>query len=93
MELTKEQLFKLILGGFINLIGTAIRYFASYIASSEDNFQPRLVVILVGQFVAAAAQPFFLNAPPKYAAMWFSESSRTTGTTIGSICEFNQGIC
>jgi len=85
-------LFKLILGGIINLIGTAIRYFASYIDSSDENFQPRLVVILVGQFIAASAQPFFLNAPPKYAAVWFSESSRTTGTTIGSICEFIHDI-
>lgn len=81
-------MLKLILGGFINLIGTATRYFASFIESSDDNFQPRLVVILIGQFIAAAAQPFFLNAPPKYAAVWFSESSRTTGTTIGSVCEW-----
>lgn len=68
------------------------RYLASYIESSEDNFQPRLIVILVGQFIAAAAQPFFLNAPPKYAAIWFSESSRTIGTTIGSICELKNVV-
>ncbi|XP_037033795.1 MFS-type transporter EF102-like isoform X2 [Bradysia coprophila] len=72
-------------GGLINLVGTAIRYFASFISSSEDNFEPRLVVILLGQFIAASAQPFFLNAPPKYAAIWFSESSRAIGTTIGSV--------
>ncbi|KAJ6646813.1 MFS-type transporter EF102 [Pseudolycoriella hygida] len=75
----------LILGGVINLVGTGMRYFASFIDSSVDSFQPRLVVVLLGQFIAASAQPFFLNAPPKFAAVWFSESSRTIATTIGSV--------
>ncbi|KAF9134566.1 hypothetical protein BGW39_006659, partial [Mortierella sp. 14UC] len=35
--------------------------------------------------IASGAQPFFLNAPPKFAAVWFSEDGRTTATMIGSV--------
>lgn len=75
----------LIVGGVINLVGTWTRYFASFIDQDPKDFNARLTVVLIGQFIAAAGQPFFLNAPPKYAAVWFSESTRTTGTTIGSV--------
>jgi len=75
------------LGGIINIVGTWIRYFASFIESSEESNEARMAVVLTGQFIAATAQPFFLNAPPKFAAVWFSESSRAMATTIGSLCK------
>ena len=82
----------MILGGLVNIIGTWTRYAASFIESSEESNEARMAVVLTGQFIAATAQPFFLNAPPKYAAVWFSESSRATATTIGSMCKLELNL-
>lgn len=71
----------------LNIIGTSTRYFASFIHSSQDSYQVRLIVVLIGQFIAAMSQPYFLNSPPKYAAMWFSDKSRALAITIGSMCK------
>ncbi|KAG0242679.1 hypothetical protein BGW41_003782 [Actinomortierella wolfii] len=75
----------LLFGSIIQVIGALIRFLAKFVSASEGNNAGRLAMTFVGQLIAAAAQPFFLNAPPKYAAMWFSESGRTTATMIGSV--------
>ncbi|KAF9977653.1 hypothetical protein BGZ73_005369 [Actinomortierella ambigua] len=75
----------LLFGALIQVIGALVRYLAKFIEASEGNNSGRLAMTFVGQLIAAAAQPFFLNAPPKFAAMWFSESGRTTATMIGSV--------
>ncbi|GJJ68582.1 MFS transporter, FLVCR family, MFS-domain-containing protein 7 [Entomortierella parvispora] len=75
----------LLFGATIQLVGAFLRYFANFIASSPGHNGGRLALTLVGQIIAAAAQPFFLNVPPKFAAVWFSENGRTTATMIGSV--------
>ncbi|KAF9580443.1 hypothetical protein BGW38_002915 [Lunasporangiospora selenospora] len=75
----------LLFGAIIQVIGAWLRYFANFIESTPENPGGRLALTLIGQVIAASAQPFFLNVPPKYAAVWFSESGRTTATMIGSV--------
>ncbi|KAF9903111.1 hypothetical protein EC991_004137 [Linnemannia zychae] len=75
----------LIFGASIQIIGAWLRYFANFIDSTPDNNTGRLVLTMIGQVIAAGAQPFFLNLPPKFAAVWFSDQGRTTATMIGSV--------
>ncbi|KAG0326165.1 hypothetical protein BGZ99_009962 [Dissophora globulifera] len=75
----------LLFGASIQIIGSWLRYFANFIESTPQNSGGRLALTLIGQVIAAAAQPFFLNLPPKFAAVWFSENGRTTATMIGSV--------
>jgi hypothetical protein len=39
---------------------------------------------LLGQIIVALAQPFLLNAPTKFAASWFSPTSRATVNTVAT---------
>ncbi|KAF9907290.1 hypothetical protein BX616_000470 [Lobosporangium transversale] len=75
----------LLFGASIQFIGALLRYIAHFITSTPDSPGGRVALTLVGQIIAASAQPFFLNVPPKYAAVWFSENGRTTATMIGSV--------
>ncbi|KAF9094246.1 hypothetical protein BGX27_001502 [Mortierella sp. AM989] len=75
----------LLFGAGIQILGSWLRYFSNFIDSSPQNPGGRLALTLIGQVIAAAAQPFFLNVPPKFAAVWFSENGRTTATMIGSV--------
>ncbi|KAF9087668.1 hypothetical protein BGX23_007962 [Mortierella sp. AD031] len=75
----------LIFGAALQIVGSWLRYLGTLIKSTIDEPEGRLALTLVGQVIAAAAQPFFLNIPPKYAAVWFSEHGRATATMIGSV--------
>ncbi|KAG0337829.1 hypothetical protein BG004_007482 [Podila humilis] len=75
----------LLFGALVQFVGAWLRYFANFIESTPGNSGGRLALTLVGQVIGAAAQPFFLNVPPKYAAVWFDEKGRTTATMIGSV--------
>ncbi|KAF9921910.1 hypothetical protein FBU30_008016 [Linnemannia zychae] len=75
----------LLFGATIQIVGAWLRFFAKFIESTPENNTGRLVLTMVGQVIAAGAQPFFLNLPPKFAAVWFSENGRTTATMIGSV--------
>jgi len=75
----------LLFGGTIQILGSWLRYFANFIDSTPQSPGGRLALTLVGQIIASAAQPFFLNVPPKFAAVWFSENERTTATMIGTV--------
>ncbi|KAG0271794.1 hypothetical protein BGZ95_000350 [Linnemannia exigua] len=75
----------LIFGASIQIVGAWLRYFAHFIDSTPENNTGRLVLTMVGQVIAAGAQPFFLSLPPKFAAVWFSDQGRTTATMIGSV--------
>ncbi|KAF9101001.1 hypothetical protein BGX27_000135 [Mortierella sp. AM989] len=71
----------LLFGAGVQIIGALLRYVANFV----DTTGGRLALTLVGQIIGASAQPFFLNVPPKYAAVWFSENGRTTATMIASV--------
>ncbi|KAF8935012.1 major facilitator superfamily domain-containing protein [Dissophora ornata] len=75
----------LLFGATIQIVGSWLRYFSNFIDSTPESPGGRLALTMVGQIIAAAAQPFFLNVPPKFAAVWFSENGRTTATMIGSV--------
>ncbi|KAF9932600.1 hypothetical protein FBU30_007746 [Linnemannia zychae] len=77
--------FSLLFGAIIQVIGAALRYIATFVDSTPESPGARLALTMVGQIIASGAQPFFLNAPPKFAAVWFSEDGRTTATMIGSV--------
>ncbi|KAF9931668.1 hypothetical protein FBU30_009729 [Linnemannia zychae] len=75
----------LLFGACIQVLGSWLRYLAHYVEPTSANPNSRLIMTLVGQIIAAGAQPFFMNIPPKFAAVWFSEDSRTTATMIGTV--------
>ncbi|KAF9434692.1 hypothetical protein BGZ76_007578 [Entomortierella beljakovae] len=75
----------LLFGAGIQVIGALLRYLANFIPSTPESSGGRLALTLIGQIIGASAQPFFLNVPPKYAAVWFSENGRTTATMIASV--------
>ncbi|KAF8977350.1 hypothetical protein BGZ46_007464 [Entomortierella lignicola] len=71
----------LLFGAGIQVVGALLRYIGNFVHTDGG----RLALTLIGQIIGAAAQPFFLNVPPKYAAVWFSENGRTTATMIASV--------
>lgn len=75
----------LLFGGALQIVGSWLRFFAHFVDSSPSHAGGRLALTLVGQIIGASAQPFFLNTPPKFAALWFSERGRTTATMIGTV--------
>jgi FLVCR family MFS transporter 7 len=75
----------LLFGAGIQVLGAWLRYFGHFVGSTPENRTGRLVLTLLGQVIAAGAQPFFMNLPPKFAAVWFSENGRTTATMIGTV--------
>jgi len=65
----------LVFGGCLNAAGALIK-----LASlSKDRFW----VSFLGQTVAACAQSFILEIPPKIASLWFGPSEVSTATSIG----------
>ncbi|KAF9156219.1 hypothetical protein BG015_006622 [Linnemannia schmuckeri] len=75
----------LLFGAGIQVLGSWLRYFGHFVESTPESPTGRLVLTLLGQVIAAGAQPFFMNLPPKFAAVWFSENGRTTATMIGTV--------
>ncbi|KAG0274371.1 hypothetical protein BGZ95_009858 [Linnemannia exigua] len=75
----------LLFGAGIQVLGAWLRYFGHFVESTPENNTGRLVLTLLGQVIAAGAQPFFMNLPTKFAAVWFSEDGRTTATMIGTV--------
>eukprot|EP01135_Chromosphaera_perkinsii_P001434 Nk52_evm2s169 gene=Nk52_evmTU2s169 len=80
--LDSKGLFKgvVLCGALLNFVGGWARYASSF-ASTDDKFG----VIMVGQIIAACAQPFILNSPTKLAAMWFGDKERTTANMVGTV--------
>ena len=61
-----------------NIFGAWARY------ALLDYFEDFRLVLL-GQIVAAIAQPFLLNGVSKVATVWFPDDERALATTIGSL--------
>ncbi|KAF9144344.1 hypothetical protein BG015_000139 [Linnemannia schmuckeri] len=75
----------LVFGAALQIVGSWLRFLGTLADSTPEQPKGRLALTLIGQVIAAAAQPFFMNVPPKYAAVWFSEHGRATATMIGSV--------
>jgi FLVCR family MFS transporter 7 len=42
-------------------------------------------VLMLGQFLAACAQPFIMFVPTKLAALWFPDTQRAIANTLASM--------
>eukprot|EP01127_Copromyxa_protea_P017999 TRINITY_DN5573_c0_g1_i1.p1 TRINITY_DN5573_c0_g1~~TRINITY_DN5573_c0_g1_i1.p1 ORF type:complete len:468 (-),score=64.07 TRINITY_DN5573_c0_g1_i1:33-1436(-) len=72
----------LLLGAWLNMLGAWLRYGSVFIRSSQIG---TLTMLYGGQLLAAFAQPFVLNSPPKMALLWFSTEGRATADMVGTI--------
>ncbi|KAE9556411.1 hypothetical protein FO519_000296 [Halicephalobus sp. NKZ332] len=70
------------LGAALNLLGNLLRVLGSISSIPSSD---RFLIVLLGQSIAACAQPFIMYLPTKLAAFWFPESQRAVANTIGSM--------
>ena len=65
------------------LVSSWIRYAGTANISSEASY----ALIILGQIIGGAAQPFFLILGPKYSQTWFDLKGRMTATMVLSVGE------
>jgi len=76
--------FTLLLGGVLTAGGALLRLIVAYsinTCSSECLY----AIMLLGQALAALAQPLFVNVAAHVAAIWFAPAERDLATTLGSM--------
>jgi len=74
----------ILVGGAFTAVGSAVRLLS--VESLERDGQSRTFVwLMVGQCIAALANPFFTNAPARISADWFADDERALATTIGAM--------
>ncbi|XP_022096528.1 major facilitator superfamily domain-containing protein 7-like isoform X2 [Acanthaster planci] len=71
----------MMMGAWLNVVGLGVRYISTIEQVQGDI---KFIVVMIGQGLAAMAQPFILFAPTKLAALWFPESQRAIANTLGS---------
>lgn len=72
----------LILGSWLNMLGSAVRVVGVLSFLPERSMFP---VVMVGQTLCALAQPLVIFTPTKLAALWFPEHQRATANMIASM--------
>ncbi|XP_045189927.2 solute carrier family 49 member A3-like [Mercenaria mercenaria] len=72
----------LLISAWLNGLGGLLRNISTLDVIPEDH---AYTVLLIGQILAACAQPFVMFAPTKLAALWFPENRRATANMIGSM--------
>lgn len=72
----------LLISAWLNGIGGLLRNISTLDVVPHDH---AYTVLLIGQILAASAQPFVMFAPTKLAAIWFPENRRATANMIGSM--------
>jgi FLVCR family MFS transporter 7 len=70
----------ILLGAWLTAAGCAVRA----LALAADGASGSFALLLVGQVVAACAQPLLLAAPPVLAAAWFPLHERAIATTLAT---------
>jgi len=68
-------------GIILNTIGGWFRYIACYFGSPHGRYAGTFI----GQFLAAAAQPFLLNSSTKLASNWFPAHQRATANMLCTV--------
>lgn len=63
----------------MTVIGAWFKYGGSRTSS------PSFPLVMVGQIITGAGQPFFLNVPTHYSDKWFSATSRVSATALMSL--------
>jgi len=66
---------------FIASLASAVGACMRSLATSHETFW----LVLVGQFLNAAAGPIVMTVPPTLSAIWFGAHERTLSTSIGAI--------
>ena len=64
-------------GAWLNAIGAIVRYLS--------RFGRSYPIVIVGQILCAAAQPFILFAPTKLASFWFPDDQRALATMLSTM--------
>ncbi|KAL3670643.1 hypothetical protein V7S43_003835 [Phytophthora oleae] len=67
----------ILLGGFLQTLGAALRYFACVFEPTGEAY-----VTLLGQILASIAMPFMVNSPAVLSANWFPPQMRATSTSV-----------
>ena len=77
-------------GAVLNSLGALLKLVGSIPAVHSDALQQHnagFAIAMIGQILTAAAQPFLLYAPTKFAMFWFGEKERTMATSLTSMGE------
>ena len=61
------------------IIGAWLKYVGAKAGSTP------FAVVIVGQIISGAGQPFFLNVSTHYSDKWFSATSRVSATALMSL--------
>lgn len=77
--------FQVLLGAWLNVLGAVVRILSGLHFVPQDI---KFIVVMIGQTLAALAQPFLLGSPTKLAALWFGANERATANMIASLSEF-----
>ncbi|XP_049603968.1 solute carrier family 49 member A3 [Syngnathus scovelli] len=72
----------LILGSWLNMLGGVIRIMGG---PPGEEFSINYWIVMLGQTLAAMAQPLIIVTPTKMAALWFPEHQRATANTMSSM--------
>jgi len=75
----------LVLAGSLTLLGAFIRYIAA-LNNDAIGHGNVYIMMMIGQSLAAIAQPTYSNSPVALSSIWFAVSERDTATTIGAMC-------
>ena len=74
------------IGSILNFVGTLIRILTVFLVPPfVQTAYVGFVFAMIAQFTVSLAQSYFLFAPPKVAAVWFSEGERVVANTITSL--------
>ena len=82
LEVPCFNLFQIVSGAAINMIGGLLRVAALYMCDQGSTAQ--YIVLFVGQTIAAIAQALILIQPTKLAAYWFGPDERTLANSLGT---------
>lgn len=74
--------YQLLTAAWLNGVGSLLRNVSTF---SFVPMESKFAVLLVGQLLAACAQPFVMFVPTKLAALWFPEDQRATANMLTSM--------
>ena len=78
-------------GALLNGLGALVRLISALPAVNHNHmlyYQAGYAVAMSGQILCAAAQPFTLYAPTKFAMLWFGDKERAIPTALASMGEY-----
>ena len=86
--MTSFLLDQVLAGALLNSLGALVRLISSLPAVNNNPslyYNAGYAVAMCGQILTAAAQPFILYAPTKFAMLWFGDKERGIPTALASM--------